>query len=288
MIGPQRVSHLSFLSLSQAYLRRVTSFAYLVLVYSSVQAALLLLLVVSISRPALGADTSPDQPHVLDMRLSISTFMLNLEKQGLEDNTFTNGLGRDTTLIGNLMNATIYRRLLSNLEAEIGVFANMPFGHETEISRVLPIVRLTYQPIEQISVVAGTIRTPHRDFHDAVFDNGNRFLRPLEQGAQMLVDSQYYRQDLFINWQQAFRGSAANRFDVGYAGQLKFGPLRFNGQAHWVRNGQSLFKLDRSFQTGDNLVIAVGPELVLEPSRFFSRGQLVESAGNSLHLSDEL
>lgn len=193
--------------------------------------------------------------------------MLNLEKQGLEDNTFTNGLGRDTTLIGNLVNASVYRRLLPNLEAEFGLFANMPFGHDTEISQVRPIIRLTYQPAEQITAVAGTIRALHRDFHDAVFDNGNRFLRPLEQGAQMLVDSRYYRQDLFINWEQAFRGSAPNRYDVGYAGQLHFGPLHFNGQVHWVKNGQALFKLDRSFNTRENVVVGVGPELVLEPSR---------------------
>ena len=209
-------------------------------------------------------------PHLVDMRFSTSTFVLNLEKQGLEDNTFTNGLGRDTTLIGNLVNASIYRRLLPGLEAELGVFANMPFGHDTEISQVRPILRLTYQPSEELTGIIGTLRGPHQDFHNAVFYRGNRFLRPIEQGAQMLVDSEFYRQDLFINWEQAFRGSAPNRFDVGYAGQLKFGPLHFNGQAHWVRNGQALFKLDRSFQAGDNLVVAAGPELVLEPSRYFS------------------
>lgn len=267
---PPRVSHLSFLPLSQVCFRRnLTCVSQVLLEEFTLRPVLLLVLAILVlPLPALGAET-PDHSSLLDARLSVSTFILNLEKQGLEDNTFTNGLGRDTTLIGNLINATVYRRLLSNLEAEIGLFANMPFGHETEISRVLPIARLTYQPIEQITVVVGTVRTPHRDFHDAVYDNGNRFLRPLEQGAQMLVDSEYYRQDMFINWQQAFRGSAPNRFDVGYAGQVKFGPLHFNGQAHWVRNGQPLFKLDRSFQTGDNLVIAAGPEIVLEPSRFF-------------------
>ncbi len=207
--------------------------------------------------------------HVVDTRFSTTTFLLNLEKQGLEDNTFTNGLGRDTTLIGNLVNASIYKRLLPNLEAELGVFANMPFGHDHEVSQVRPIMRLTYQPTEEITGIVGTLHVPHQDFHNALFYRGNRFLRPIEQGAQMLVDSEFYRQDLFINWEQAFRGSATNRFDVGYAGQLKFGPLHFNGQTHWVRNGQTLFKLDRSFQAGDNLVVAAGPELALEPNRFF-------------------
>ena len=85
----------------------------------------------------------------MDMRFSVSTFALNLEKQGLEDNTFTNGLGRDTTLIGNLISGSIYKRLLPTLEAELGVFANMPFGHDTEISQVRPILRLTYQPAKK-------------------------------------------------------------------------------------------------------------------------------------------
>ncbi|MGH7258670.1 MAG: hypothetical protein ACREIM_09830, partial [Nitrospiraceae bacterium] len=205
----------------------------------------------------------------MDLRLETTTFLLNLEKQGLEDNTFTNGLGRDTTLIGSLMNAYLHRRFFSSLEMDVGVFANMPFGYDTEVSQVRPIVRLKYMPEKEVTALVGTLSVPHRDFYDAVYDNANRFVRPIEQGAQILVDSQYYRQDLFINWEQAFGGSATNRYDVGYAGQLRAGPLRFNAQAHWVRNGQALMKFDRSFNTLNNVVTAAGPELVLEPSTYF-------------------
>ena len=215
--------------------------------------------------PAASASPARD----LELRVETTTFLLNLEKQGLEDNTFTNGLGRDTTLIGNLLNVYLRKRLLSSVDLDLGVFANMPFGHDREVSQIRPIIRLQYRPTEEVTALLGTLAGPHRDFHDAVFDNANRFVRPLEQGAQMMVNSQYYRQDLFINWEQAFRGSATNRYDVGYAGQLRAGPFRFNGQAHWVHNGQALLKLDRSFNTADNLVTAVGPELVLEPSAYF-------------------
>lgn len=219
----------------------------------------------SADSPALSASAS----HDLDLRLETTTYVLNLEKQGLEDNTFTNGLGRDTTLIGNLLNVYVRKRLFASMDLDLGLFANMPFGHDTEVSQVRPIIRLQYQPTEEVSALLGTLAGPHRDFHDAVFDNANRFVRPLEQGAQVLVNSRYYRQDLFINWEQAFRGSATNRYDVGYAGQLRAGPFRFNGQAHWVHNGQALLKLDRSFNTAENLVTAAGPELVLEPSTYF-------------------
>lgn len=213
--------------------------------------------------------TTASAPRDLELRLENTTFLLNLEKQGLEDNTFTNGLGRDTTLIGNLLNVYARKRLLSSVDLDVGVFANMPFGHDTEVSQVRPIIRLQYRPTDEITTVLGTLTGPHRDFHDAVFDNANRFVRPLEQGAQVLVNSRHYRQDLFINWEQAFRGSATNRYDVGYAGQLRAGPFRFNAQAHWVHNGQALLKLDRSFNTADNLVTALGPELVVEPSTYF-------------------
>ncbi|KXK05380.1 MAG: hypothetical protein UZ03_NOB001000878 [Nitrospira sp. OLB3] len=213
--------------------------------------------------------SSPPPEHVLDLRLETTTFLLNLEKQGLEDNTFTNGLGRDTTLMGNLVNLYVQKRLLPSLTLDLGLFANMPFGHDTEISQLRPIVRLQYQPSNEVTAILGTLAGPHRDFHDAVFDNANRFVRPLEQGAQMKVNSKHYRQDLFINWEQAFRGSSTNRYDVGYAGQLLAGPFRVNGQAHWVHNGQALLKLDRSFNTAETLVTAVGPELVLEPSTYF-------------------
>ena len=40
-------------------------------------------------------------------RFEVKTFVLDLEKQGLEDNTFQNGIGRDTTLIGNFLTGTL-------------------------------------------------------------------------------------------------------------------------------------------------------------------------------------
>ena len=210
----------------------------------------------------------PSAPHALDLRIETTTFLFNLGKQGLQDNTFTNGIGRDTTLIGNLLNVYVRKQLLSSVDLDLGVFLNMPFGHDTEVSQVRPIVRLQYSPTQEVSALLGTLAVPHRDFHDAVFDNANRFVRPIEQGAQIMANSEYYRQDLFINWEQAFGGSATNRYDVGYVGQLRASFFRFNGEAHWVHHGQALLKLDRSFSTGNNLVTAFGPELVFEPTRY--------------------
>lgn len=229
-------------------------------------AVLVFLLICSSPLQAKEPDASASD-RLFDIRLETTTYVLNLEKQGTEDNTFTNGYGRDTTLIGDLLNVTLRRRLASQLDFELGVFANIPFGHDTVVSQVRPIVRLEYRPVDQVATRLGTLQVPHRGFFDPVFDDANRFVRPIEQGAQVTTNWDFYRQDAFINWEQAFRGSAPNRFDWGYAGQLRFGPFRFNGQVHWVENGQALLKLDRSFRPGRNIVSAFGPELVLSPGR---------------------
>src|SRR5437867_1935281 len=226
--------------------------------------------------------TAPDESP-WNARFEVKTFVLDLEKQGLEDNTFQNGIGRDTTLIGNFLAGTLTRRFSSSLATTLGVFAAMPFGHDTEISRVNPIVRLDYRPRDDATAILGTLTVPHRDFFDAIFDDANRWVRPIEQGAQVLTDFSCYRQDLFVNWAQAFHGSQPRRFDLGYAGQLHAGPLAFNAQVHWVHNGQALLKFDRSFNTRSNLVTAFGPELALRPASLAWLPEWWREVGVRLH-----
>ena len=66
-----------------------------------------------------------------DLRFETTTYVLDLEKQGLGDDTVKNGIGRDTTLIGDFVSATLNRRLLPKLDFSVGVFTNIPFGYDT-------------------------------------------------------------------------------------------------------------------------------------------------------------
>jgi len=152
---PSRVRQPSFLSPSQASFRRLLPFAFLL----------------SVGIPSIHAadSTSPSTPHALDLCFEVTTFVLNLEKQGLQHNTFTNGIGVDTTLIGDFLNVSLHRQLAPRLDADLGVFINIPFGYDTVVSQVRPIARLTYTPVDDVTARVGTLKVPHRDFLNAVF-----------------------------------------------------------------------------------------------------------------------
>ena len=149
------MGQLSLLSLSRDSFRRLLPFLFL--------------LVVGI--PSIHAADSPSfsTGHPLDLRFEVTTFVLNLEKQGLQDNTFTNGISHDTTLIGDFLNVSLHRQLAPRLDADLGVFIDIPFGYDTVVSQVRPIARLTYTPVDDVTARIGTLKVPHRDFLNAVF-----------------------------------------------------------------------------------------------------------------------
>jgi hypothetical protein len=107
------------------------------------------------------------------MRFSTTTFLLNSGKAGPGRQYLHQRIGaRHDAHRQPGERLDLQAALLPNLEAELGVFANMPFGHDTEVSQVRPIMRLTYQPTEQISAVIGTLHVPHQEFHNAPCSTG--------------------------------------------------------------------------------------------------------------------
>ena len=183
------------------------------------------------------------------------------------------------TVFGDFTGLQMRYSPISNLSLYGGVFFAIPFGGEDTIRQIRPIVALTYQPYDGVHLIAGTLQVRH-PFHDAVFDDFVYFVRPIEQGLQLLVDQKYYRQDLFINWYQENTKLTNERFDVGYVGKLMFGPLRFNVQYHWDHAGGEIPAPDfRPLEARNNTAWMVGPELVF--STPFSSWPLWEEVGVS-------
>ncbi len=229
-----------------------------------------------------GIEVEPDEPTTFpDIHFSVynSTYVYNVEAQGTfvprkacqgffcpQGKEEVNGF----TLFGDFVALQVRSVPARTVRLYGGVFFAVPFGGERTIDDVRPIFSLGYSPIEGVSVIAGTLQPRHL-FSDAIFDDLMYFIRPVEQGFQFLANLRYYQQDLFINWQQENTKINNERFDLGYAGKLKFGPLRVNGQLYWDHHGGEIpFPDFRPLQARNNIAWAAGPELSISPSAYVS------------------
>lgn len=221
-----------------------------------------------------------EEPRFPEIHLEVlnTTYVYNVESQGtfvqrkacqgffcFRGEEEINGF----TLFGDFTALQLRYSPASNVHLYGGVFFAIPFGGEDTVETVRPVLALVYRPVEGVHFLAGTLQPRHR-FHDAVFDDLMYFIRPVEQGFQLLVDRRYYQQDLFINWQQQNTRVTNERFDIGYVGKLQFGFLRLNLQGHYDHlGGEVPFPDFRPLEARNNLAWAVGPELAFSPSRYF-------------------
>ncbi len=227
----------------------------------------------------------PSTPPRLSVEVANTTYVYNVESQSTFIKRPYNCQGfycfrgeqevNGFTAIGDFTSLQLRYAVSSTVSLYGGVFFAIPFGGADTVRQIRPVLTLNYQPTEGVNLLAGTIQ-PRHPFHDAVFDDLRYFVRPVEQGVQFLVNQRYYQQDLFFNWYQENTYQNNERFDIGYAGKLKWGPLRLNAQLHWDHAGGEIpFPDFRTISAQNNLVWAGGPELAFQ-SPFGQDGVLRE------------
>lgn len=235
---------------------------------------------------------APATPPRLSVEIANTTYVYNVESQSTFIKRPYNCQGfycfrgeqevNGFTAIGDFSSVQLRYAVSSTVSLYGGVFFAVPFGGADTVRQVRPIITLNYRPAEGINVLAGTIQ-PRHPFHDAVFDDLRYFVRPVEQGFQFLVDRQYYQQDLFFNWYQENTRQSNERFDIGYAGKLKLGPVRLNAQLHWDHGGGEIpFPDFRTISAQNNIVWAGGPELAVAAP--FGRDGLIREVGAAFTL----
>lgn len=218
---------------------------------------------------------SPEPPPAprLSVEVANTTYVYNVESQSTFIKRPYNCQGfycfrgeqevNGFTAIGDFTSLQLRYAVSSTVSLYGGAFFAIPFGGADTIRQIRPVLTLNYQPVEGVNILAGTIQ-PRHPFHDAVFDDLRYFVRPVEQGLQFLVNQKYYQQDLFFNWYQENTYRSNERFDIGYAGKVKLGPVRLNAQLHWDHAGGEIpFPDYRTISAQNNLVWAGGPEVAL-------------------------
>lgn len=167
----------------------------------------------------------------LDVAVETAFFFKNLELTGFEDSDGIDG----ETFFGFLAPVRLRYRAGERLTIEGGVVLGQNFGDEDSLDIVEPLVRLAYEPVEGVYIIAGTILPTH-SIHDGLLDDVHVF-RETEQGLQARVDWEHWKNDLWINWRVREDEFTAEEFEVGNATQVRFDGLRGDAQLLWYHVG---------------------------------------------------
>lgn len=168
----------------------------------------------------------------LEFIAEAAVFLKNLELDGYPAAKKIEG----ETFIGFLAPVRLRYRAHQDVTIEGGAVLGHNFGDDDSLDNVDAIVRLVYEPFENVYVIAGTILPTHW-IHDALHDDVNKFRNGAEQGFQVRVDQEHWKNDTWINWRVREQTMRKEEFEVGNATQLRWWGLRGDGQILWYHVG---------------------------------------------------
>ncbi len=179
-------------------------------------------------------------------------YFKNMELLGLET-------VEGETLFGALLPLRFRYRPASRMQFELGAIVGEDFGDGQRVNVAEPLIRLTFAPgapDNRVYVIAGTILPTHW-IHDALVDDTNKLRGRAEQGVQLRVDRDHFKQDLWVNWFIRETRAEPEEFEIASASQGRFFDdwLLLDGQAIWVHAGGQITESDR---LENNLIFLAG------------------------------
>lgn len=209
------------------------------------------------------ATQNPTEVNSLDLIVETTFFLKNLEIVDLPID--------GETFIGYLAPLRIRYRAHEDITLEAGAVLGHNFGADEDIDEVEPILRLVYEPIDDVFVVAGTILRTH-PMHDALYDDVNAFKEIAEQGFQLRSDKRWLKEDMWINWRVKETSIRAERFVFANSTQFRYNELYLDGQLYWAHTGGQKNIDDR---LENNVTVLAGGSYGFFP-QYFKRVNLKE------------
>ncbi len=142
------------------------------------------------------------------------------------------------TFTGYRVPVSLRHRLGDDLGVELGVQLGHEFGDTDRLDGVAPIVRLVYEPAEDLFVIGGTLVPTHWQ-HDALLDDVHKLRQDVEQGFQLRADRPGWKHDTWLNWRVREGDETAEEFEIGLTNQFRLFSdlLRLDGQFLWTHAG---------------------------------------------------
>ena len=158
----------------------------------------------------------------------------NLELSGFDDQTGIKG----ETFYGFLAPLRGRYRAHEKVSFELGAVLGKDYGDRDELNKAEPLVRLVYEPIDELFIVGGTILQTHW-IHDAILDDVIKFEINAEQGFQARVNFKRWKHDTWINWRIREGSFDPEEFEVGTSTRfcLLEQSLWLNGEGMWSHVG---------------------------------------------------
>jgi hypothetical protein len=164
----------------------------------------------------------------LDLVVETTFFLKNLEIVDLPID--------GETFIGFLAPLRLRYRAHEQITLEAGAVLGHNFGDDEDINESEPLLRLVYEPVKDIFIIAGTIIRTH-PIHNALYDDVNAFRQIAEQGFQLRTDLDWLKEDVWINWKVRETSIRAERFEFASTTQLRYQAFYLDGQIFWAHTG---------------------------------------------------
>jgi hypothetical protein len=156
----------------------------------------------------------------LDLVLEAAPFFKNLELSGLDPQDDSAGVEVEgETFFGFMLPLRLRYRAHERVVFELGAVIGQNFGDDDGLDIAEPLARLGWEPWDDVFLLMGTIFQTHW-IHDALLDDVQKLRTNAEQGAQLRVDRERWKQDLWINWRVRETGTDPEEFEVGNATRL--------------------------------------------------------------------
>jgi hypothetical protein len=132
------------------------------------------------------------------------------------------------------------------LRFELGAMLGHDFGDDDKLNVADPIARLIWESSENVFAIAGTIFPTHW-IHDAMLDDVQKMRESTEQGFQLRIDRDRWKQDSWINWRIREGEVRAEEFEIATSMRalLFQGRLWLDGSFMWDHAGGQISSDDR-------------------------------------------
>jgi hypothetical protein len=156
---------------------------------------------------------------------SSNKLFFRLENNNFFKNTeYVNGVEKGYTLLGYTMQPSLMYYAGDNLRLKVGVHL-LQYSGMDKFSEVLPVFSIHARLSEKVDLIMGGLKGDvHHQLIEPIFNSEHQYGRPIENGIQLLYNSNHLELDAWIDWEQfiTHNDTKPEKFTAGISSKFRF------------------------------------------------------------------